>query len=124
MTTGLDHNSPIKKQITLQTGELLGLQEDLTSNMKQFKVYKEALAPGRRASRTHYHTQKEEFIFVLKGDLVLYHANKEIHLAAGMSACLPPGQDHSHVLMNKSSAVAEVLLVFPQVSDDDIVYQD
>ena len=64
--------------------------------------------PGRSISGLHHsHSRREEFIYVVAGELVLVGDDGETVLTAGMCAGFPPGSGHH--LENRSDAEAVYL---------------
>lgn len=67
------------------------------------------LGPGARSSQRHWHTETEEFVYVLEGEVVLVpNAGKEI-LGAGDYAGFIPGDEDGHHLQNRTGQLARVL---------------
>ena len=51
------------------------------------------LRKGKSSSR-HYHEEKDEFFYIVKGQVRVLLADKELLLAAGDTLHIPPGQEH------------------------------
>lgn len=51
------------------------------------------LRKGKSSSR-HYHEEKDEFFYIVKGQVRVLLADKEVFLAAGDTLHIPPGQEH------------------------------
>jgi uncharacterized cupin superfamily protein len=105
------------------TGEELSLSADLTSlaGLRHFVVRHDVLAPKRRASSAHAHSASEEFIFVLRGKLMLSVDGNVTPLAAGDYAVMPPSEQN-HFLFNDSDESAEWLTVASIVEGDVVSY--
>lgn len=99
------------------SGELLGLQRDLAamSGLSQFKVFHEVLPAGHRSSRVHYHTMKEELVFVLQGRPSIYYGSEKISLQPGEHFGIPCGEGISHVVINETTAPVEMLIIFCEI---------
>jgi len=51
------------------------------------------LRKGKSSSR-HYHEEKDEFFYIVKGQVRVLLADKELLLTAGDTLHIPPGQEH------------------------------
>jgi uncharacterized cupin superfamily protein len=67
------------------------------------------LAPGAWSSQRHWHTEAEELVYVLEGEVVLVTEGREEILQAGECAAFLPGDANGHHLQNRSGAPARVL---------------
>src|SRR3569623_2606426 len=67
------------------------------------------LFPGKEASMRHFHTQEDEFVFVLEGEVVLRTDAGEQVLTAGMCAGFPAGARAGHQLNNRGAVPARYL---------------
>src|SRR6187455_2473532 len=67
------------------------------------------LPPGKESSMRHWHTQEDELVYVLEGEVVLVTDAGEQTLTAGMCAGFPAGSTDGHHLINRSSAPARYL---------------
>ena len=107
------------------TGEFLADTYELTfgASLSRLVVHHETLAPGRRASRPHSHTQREEIVLVLAGRPQV-RIDDELHqLEAGDYVVFPAGTGVAHVLENDASSttIAVYLLIASAGHDDEIV---
>ena len=83
------------------------------------------LAPGVWSSQRHWHSHEDEFIYVLKGEVVLVTDAGEEPLVAGDCAGFKAGVGDGHHLINRTDHEAKVLEVglrLPAV--DRTVYSD
>ena len=76
------------------------------------------LPPRSWSSQRHWHSDEDEFIYVLKGELILIEDGDETLLRSGDRAAFPKGTGNGHHLVNKSDAVAEYLEVGSRSSAD------
>lgn len=107
----------------VKLGDRLGL--------KNFGVNITRLEPGAESALRHWHTRQDEFVYVLKGTLVLVSDTGERELCAGMCAGFPAGKADGHHLVNRSDRIAVYLEMgdrspgdeacFP---DDDLLHRD
>ena len=68
-----------------------------------------ALPPGGWSSQRHWHSDEDEFVYVLTGELTLVEDEGEVLLRAGDCAAFPKGTGNGHHLQNRSSSVAAYL---------------
>ena len=97
-------------------GEALGLT--------RIGINQTTLPPGKESSMRHWHTQEDEFVYVLAGELVLRTNSGEQLLRAGMCAGFPAGAEDGHQLINRSGADAVYLEVSNRDPADSAYYCD
>lgn len=73
------------------------------------------LPPGKASSMRHWHTQEDEFVYVLEGEQVL---------RAGMCAGFPAGSSDGHQLINRGTAPALYLEMSNRDPTDTGHYSD
>ena len=71
----------------------------------------DALPPGGWSSQRHWHSDEDEFVYVLEGELKLVEDDGQMVLRAGECAAFPKGTGNGHHLINESSAMAVYLEV-------------
>jgi uncharacterized cupin superfamily protein len=113
--TGYPHlfNAPCAERLRQRLGNAGGLVD--------FGVNLMRLPPGNWSSQRHWHTEEDEFIYVLEGELTLVEDAGETLLHAGDCAAFPKGTGDGHHLINRSSAMAVYLEVGSR-SPTDITY--
>jgi uncharacterized cupin superfamily protein len=77
------------------------------------------LQPGAWSSQRHWHTEAEEFVYVVEGEVVLVTEEREEILRRGDCAAFLPGDANGHHLQNRSEAVARVLEIGSTANRDD-----
>ena len=83
------------------------------------------LNPGAWSSQRHWHSEAEEFVYVLEGEVVLVTERGEETLHAGDCAAFLPGDDDGHHLQNRSAATARVLEIgSANMRNDETTYPD
>jgi uncharacterized cupin superfamily protein len=82
------------------------------------------LMPGKVSSMRHWHTEEDEFIFVLEGEVVLCTDDGEQVLRAGDCAGFPAGSKDGHQLANRGTAPAVYLEVSNRDRNDTAHYSD
>ena len=94
------------------------------AGLSQFGVNLMRLPPGAWSSQRHWHSHEDEFIHVVKGEVVLITDGGEEILRAGDCAGFPAGKKDGHQLQNRSNGDALVLEVGTRSKDDNTVYPD
>ena len=92
--------------------------------LTQYGVNLVRLPPGALSSQRHWHSQEDEFVYVLEGELVLITEAGEQALGAGMAAGFPAGKDDGHQLANRSDAWAVYLEIGSRSETDAVHYPD
>jgi uncharacterized cupin superfamily protein len=69
------------------------------------------LPPGGWSSQRHWHSDEDEFVYVLEGELKLVEDEGKTVLRAGDCAAFPKGTGNGHHLKNESSVTAVYLEV-------------
>lgn len=82
------------------------------------------LEPGAQSALRHWHTQQDEFVWILEGELTLVtDAGRQI-LKPGQCAGFPKGRPDGHHLVNNSGKDAWYLEVGDRSPGDGAVYPD
>jgi len=92
--------------------------------LTQFGVNLTRLEPGAWSAQRHWHTQEDEFVYVLEGELALVTDAGEQTLRAGMAAGFPAGGADGHHLVNRTDRPAIYLEVGTRSRDDEVHYPD
>ena len=94
------------------------------TGLVNFGVNLVKLEPGAQSALRHWHTQQDEFVWMLEGELTLVtNAGAEI-LRPGMCAGFPKGKADGHHLVNRSGEDAWYLEVGDRSPGDAAVYPD
>jgi uncharacterized cupin superfamily protein len=97
----------------------------IAAGLKQIGINLLELQPGAWSSQRHWHTQAEEFVYVLEGEVVLVTEGSEEILHAGDCAAFLPGDADGHHLQNRSGAPARVLEIGSAYApEDETFYPD
>src|SRR5579872_6653102 len=76
------------------------------------------LPPGAWSSQRHWHTQADEFVYVLSGEVTLVTEDGEEILRAGDAAGFKAGDENDHCLQNRSKSDAQVLEIGTRARGD------
>jgi uncharacterized cupin superfamily protein len=92
--------------------------------LRDFGVNLMALPPGSWSSQRHWHSEEDEFVYVLKGEVTLKEDGNVTVLRAGDCATFPKAAGNGHHLVNASSEVAVLLEVGTRSPTDVTTYSD
>ena len=111
---------PFGKEVAGRTKRVLG---DLFG-LKNFGVVLVDLEPGAWSAQRHWHTEEDEFVYVMNGELTLITDEGETVLGEGMVCGFAAGRTNGHHLVNKSSSPATFLVVGDRRAGDEAFYPD
>ncbi len=92
--------------------------------LTDFGVNLLTLPPGSWSSQRHWHSDEDEFVYVLEGELTLVEDGSECVLRAGDCAAFPKGSGNGHHLVNRSAINALCLEVGSRHRHDRTTYSD
>jgi uncharacterized cupin superfamily protein len=118
--TGTSYPAPFDQPCLSRARRRLGNQAGLT----QYGVNLLTLPPGSWSSQRHWHTEEDEFVYVLSGEVVLVTDQGEEILRPGDCAGFKAGEQDGHHLQNRSAADALVLEVGGRSEADACTYPD
>ena len=104
---GSGYPEPFDKEPASRIRQRLGDGGGLT----QFGVNLMQLPPGSWSSQRHWHSEEDEFVYVVSGEVVLITDNGEEVMRAGDCAAFPRNSPNGHHLINKSGTTAVCLEV-------------
>lgn len=61
---------------------------------------------GTRSS-LHYHVQKDELFYLVRGEITVVVEDQEVHMKPGDSLCISPGQPH-RIIPKEDSLILEL----------------
>ena len=117
---GSSYPAPFHEKAGARIKQALGDAGGLTD----FGVNLTSLPPGAWSSQRHWHTNEDEFVYVLSGELTLVTDEGEVVLRGGDCAAFPKNTPNGHHLINKSSNNATYLEVGTRAQDDVCSYPD
>jgi uncharacterized cupin superfamily protein len=119
--TGSGYPEPFRRAVEARVRRRLGDALGLT----QFGVNLLELPPGSASSQRHWHSQEDEFVYVLDGEVTLVSDAGEQVLGPGMAAGFPAGKADGHQLINRTDRPARCLEMGTRSEDGDVVvYSD
>ena len=104
---GSRYPKPFDEPCQNKTRRRLGLAAGLT----QFGVNLLELGPGAWSSQRHWHAHEDEFVYVVRGPVVLVTDAGETMLNTGDCAGFKAGERDGHHLQNRGEAMALILEV-------------
>ena len=118
--TGTLYPSPYDEPCRARQRTKLGDAAGLT----QYGVNLLRLPPGAWSSQRHWHTEQDEFIYVLSGEVVLVTDAGDETLGAGDAAGFKAGDRNGHCLQNRGAKDAAILEIGTRLADDGAYYPD
>lgn len=109
-------NAPCAERVRQRLGDAGGL--------KDFGINLMRLPPGNWSSQRHWHSQEDEFVYVLEGEVTLIEDQGETILRSGDCAAFPKGTGNGHHLINRSQTTAIYLEVGSRSANDVITCSD
>jgi uncharacterized cupin superfamily protein len=94
------------------------------AGLTQFGVNLLRLPPGAWSSQRHWHTDSDEFVYVLSGEVTLVTDDGAEILRAGDAAGFKAGEANGHCLQNRSPADATILEIGTRSAMDEGYYAD
>jgi uncharacterized cupin superfamily protein len=119
-TVGTFYPSPYDKPCRARARKRLGDAAGLT----QYGVNLLRLPPGVWSSQRHWHTEQDEFVYVVSGEVVLVTDAGEETLRTGDCAGFKAGDKDGHHLQNRGNADALLLEVGTRTANDAGEYPD
>ncbi len=120
LIAGSNYPAPFRPGVAGRSKQRLGD----ALGLKNFGVNLTTVKPGASSALRHWHTREDEFIYVLRGELVLVTDGGEQLLTAGMAAGFPAGNADGHCLVNRGSDDAVYIEVGDRKADDEARYPD
>jgi uncharacterized cupin superfamily protein len=118
--TDSGYPEPFRSQVLPRAKRALGDAAGLT----KIGINHTTLGPGAASSMRHWHTQEDELVYVLAGELVLVTDAGERPLRAGECAGFPAGHRDGHQLVNRGAAPAIYLEISNRDESDVAQYPD
>jgi len=114
-STGCNYPHPFKEVCLGPTWKKLGDAVGLTD----FGVNLVRLPPGKWSSQRHWHTEEDELVYVLEGEVTLVEDDGPQVLKAGDVVAWKAGVANGHCLQNHSGADAVYLEIGSRRPDTD-----
>jgi uncharacterized cupin superfamily protein len=118
--TGSSYPEPFAQLASSRMKQALGQAGGLTD----FGVNLIRLPPGAWSSQRHWHSQEEEFVYVLSGELTMITDAGEEILRAGDCAAFPKDVSDGHHFVNRGEEMAVYLEMGTRHDADVCTYPD
>lgn len=118
--TGTSYPAPFDQPCLARVRRALGDAGGLNG----FGVNLLELSPGSWSSQRHWHSNEDELVWVVSGEVVLVEDGGETILRAGDCATFAKNTANEHHLLNRTNAPATVLEVGTRSDDDVCTYSD
>ena len=118
--TGTTYPEPFRAAVTGRSRKRVGNAAGLT----RFGVNLTTLVPGSCSALRHWHSQQDELIYVITGELTLVTDAGAQVMGPGMMAGFPAGEANGHHLVNNSDQPATYLEVGDRTPNDTASYPD
>ncbi len=92
--------------------------------LTQFGALVEVLQPGCRSSIKHWHSDEDEMVYVLEGEIMVVEGDTETPMRAGDAATFKAGVAVGHFLENRSASPTRCLVVGTRAPVDRMTYPD
>lgn len=92
--------------------------------LTQFGINLTTLEPGARSSLRHWHSNEDEAVYILSGEVTLIDDTGETNLEAGAAAGFPAGDKNAHHLVNRSGTPAVYLEIGTRSETESATYPD
>jgi uncharacterized cupin superfamily protein len=113
------------KQFRQANGDTTTRQsQQVAVGLTAFGANRVLLPPGAASSLRHYHTQEDELVIVISGELVMLTNAGETAMHAGDIATFPMGAEDAHTFVNRSSEPAVIVAIGNNHEDDVWFYPD
>jgi uncharacterized cupin superfamily protein len=117
---GSGYPEPFRAVSMNKTRRKLGEAAGLT----QFGVNLLTLQPGCWSAQRHWHTEQDEFVYVLEGELVMVTDAGEEIMRPGDCAGFRAGEPNGHHLINRTDRIARLLEIGTRPPNDTAFYPD
>ncbi len=117
---GASYPVPFDQPCALRVRRALGD----AGGLRDFGVNLLELPPGTWSSQRHWHSDEDEFVWVLSGEVVLIDDSGETTLHAGDCAAFPKNDGNGHQLINRSNQPALCLEAGSRSEADVCTYSD
>ncbi|MBB6247933.1 cupin domain-containing protein [Rhodanobacter sp. A1T4] len=117
---GSNYPAPFAERAAGRIKQALGV----AGGLKDFGVNLTQLPPGAWSSQRHWHSEEDEFVYVISGELTLITNAGEQLLHAGHCAAFPKNTPDGHHMINRSHERAVYLDIGTRSANDVCNYPD
>jgi len=95
-------------QFRSDLGRHIARSADAAVGLNQYGLNRTPLEPGVISAQRHWHSRKDQFVYILKGTLAIATATDRERLSVGMSAPFPAGEVNDHQIVSRRSMPAPI----------------
>jgi len=117
---GSNYPAPFAERTAGRVKQALGA----ACGLKDFGVNLTTLPPGSWSSQRHWHSEEDEFVYVISGELTLVTDAGEQPLQAGDCVAFPKNTPDAHQMINRGNKVALYLDIGSRWPSDICRYPD
>jgi uncharacterized cupin superfamily protein len=92
------------------------------AGLKAFGVNLTRILPGGQSSASHFHSEQEEFIYVLEGHPTLETGQDRQVISQGMCVGFPAGTGTAHRFVNETASDVLLLVIGDRKANDQVGY--
>lgn len=92
------------------------------AGFKDVFIHHEIIPPKRKASSPHYHSHREEMVFVVEGSPTPYKGKSRINLSKGDFIFFLPNKKDAHFIENNTIFDVKILVICSNPSHDKVIY--
>ncbi len=118
--SGSNYPAPFAEHVAGRVKQALGI----AGGLEDFGVNLTQLPPGGWSSQRHWHSEEDEFVYVISGELTLITDAGEQLLQAGDCAAFPKNSPDGHHLINRGREMAICLDIGSRSPRDVCIYPD
>ncbi len=94
------------------------------AGLTQFGAFIETLMPGSRSSHRHWHSDEDEFLYILDGTVTLHEDAGPQGIGSGTCVCWPAGVPNAHCLENRTETPVTYFVAGTRLPEDTVTYPD
>ncbi|SCU89248.1 LAMI_0D12882g1_1 [Lachancea mirantina] len=91
-------------------------------NFTKFGVNVTTIVPGKMSSLRHYHTEEDEFVYVVAGHPTLVTDDGESELSPSMCVGFKAGSPNAHHILNKTNEPVLIIEIGDRPKNDKVYY--
>ena len=115
-----------RELVSTRTGERFSRSAVLSEllGITSMFVHHDVIPPGRRASGRHFHTERDELVVVLAGEIHYERNGRTARAKSGEVVAFPRGPAGVHAIENRGRRSARVLVIANPAERDVVVHEE
>lgn len=107
-----------------KTGEEYSLSSVISDTFASDGIFlsHEIIRPNSKSSGAHFHTETDEIIYILEGNITAVEDETEMKLSAGDSILFERQSGKYHFLKNESDSNCVALVIRRKMTTEDVVF--